>query len=170
MSVFTPDIMLHDVTKIDNALLDANGIKGLILDVDNTLTDHGSQILRQSVRDWLCKMDLAGIKLIIASNNTKKRVKPFADKIGLDFVSMSCKPIGYGLSKARKKMKLSAKETAVVGDQIYTDIVGGNLQGMYTILVTPFLIEDKPFLRMKRSIETIHIRAYEKKNGAYNER
>ena len=170
MSVFTPDIMLHDVTKIDKPLLDANGIKGLILDVDNTLTEHGSQTLRQSVRDWLCKMDTAGIKLIVASNNTKKRVEPFANKIGLDFVSMSCKPIGPGLAKARKKMGLLPKEVAVVGDQIYTDIVGGNLQGMYTVLVTPFLMEDKPFLRIKRSMETIHIRAYEKKNGAYNER
>lgn len=170
MSVFTPDIMLHDVTRIDKALLRANGIQGLILDVDNTLADHGSQILRPSVQIWLCQMQDAGIKLIIASNNTRQRVEPFAYKLGLDFVSFSCKPSTLGLSRAQRKLGLPAERIAIVGDQIYTDIVGGNLKGMYTILVTPFLVENQPFLKFKRSLETIHIRGYKKKNGVYNER
>lgn len=166
MSVFTPDLMLHDVTRIDKTLLDAHGIRGLILDVDNTLADHGSQHLRQSVRDWLSKMDAAGIKMIVASNNTKERVEPFAQKLGLDYVSFSCKPLSSGLVRAQKKLGLEASEIAVVGDQIYTDIVGGNRRGMFTILVTPFLVEEQPFLRFKRSLETIHIRAYQRRRAA----
>lgn len=166
MSIFTPDLMLHDVTRIDLPLLNAHGIRGLILDVDNTLTNHGSQFLRQSVRDWLCRMDAAGIRMIIASNNTRERVEPFARKLGLDYVSFSCKPFARGLIRARKKMGLEAHEIAVVGDQIYTDIVGGNRLGMYTILVTPFLLEEQPLLRLKRSMEAIHIRAYQKRQPA----
>lgn len=163
MSIFQPDLMLRDVTRIDRPLLDARGLRGLILDVDNTLADHGSQVLRSSVRDWLAKMDAAGIKLVIVSNNTRVRVEPFAKKLGLEFVSFSCKPLPVGLSRAQNRLGLPAERIAVVGDQIYTDIVGGNLKGMYTILVVPFLEEDLPFLKLKRSLEAVHIRAYQRK-------
>ncbi len=169
MSVFTPDLMLRDVTRIDKALLDANNIKGLILDVDNTLTEHGSQFLRPSVEKWLTLMKEKQIGLVIVSNNTRTRVEPFARTLGLDYIAMGCKPLTVGLSRAQEKLGLPAGQIAVVGDQIYTDIVGGNLKGMYTILVTPFVVEDKAFFKLKRSMEAIHIKAYCKRNGAANE-
>lgn len=169
MSVFTPDLMLKDVTRIDKPLLDANQIKGLILDVDNTLADHGSQIIRPRVQSWLTEMQDKGVKLVIVSNNTRSRVGPFAERLGLPYIPMGCKPLTMGLSKAQDTMALYAHEIAVVGDQIYTDIVGGNLKGMYTILVTPFVVEDKAFFKLKRNLETIHIKAYCKRNGVTHE-
>ena len=142
MSVFQPNLILKDVTRIDLALLRANGIRGLILDVDNTLTLHDSQILRGDVREWIESMRAAGVPMIIVSNNSYDRVKPFADALSLDFVSMGMKPLTFGFTKAQKKMNLPVQDIAVVGDQIYTDIVGGNLKGMFTILVQPMLLEN----------------------------
>ncbi len=104
MSVFTPDLMLRDVTRIDKSLLDANGLRGLILDVDNTLADHGSQLVRPRVEQWICRMKEGGIKLVIVSNNTRKRVEPFAKRLSLDYISMGCKPLTVGLSRAQQRM------------------------------------------------------------------
>lgn len=166
MSVFTPNIILKDVTRIDLALLKANGIEGLILDVDNTLTTHGNQYVRKDIKLWLAKMRENNIKLIIVSNNTQERVQPFADMLKLPFVAMAMKPLTFGFRKATKELELPEYKMAVIGDQIYTDIVGGNLAGMYTILVNPMMIENNFFFRCKRALETIHRKEYYKRKEA----
>ena len=169
MSVFQPNLILKDVTHIDRALLKANGIRGLILDVDNTLTTHDSQMLRDDVLLWIESMKAADIPMVIVSNNNHERVKPFAENLGLDFVSMGLKPLTVGFTKAQKKLALPVQEIAVVGDQIYTDILGGNLKGMFTILVHPMLLEDGWSFKIRRHFETIHIRAYRRKRAPVRE-
>ncbi len=165
MSVFLPDLILKDVTYINEKLLKEHNIKGLILDVDNTLAKHGSQELANHISDWLDEMKKLDVKLMIVSNNNKQRVEPFAKKLGLDFVSMALKPMTYGFGKAQKIFNFENNEIAVVGDQIYTDIMGGNLKGMFTILVTPFSLESHFFFKLKRKLENIHINKYKKRNG-----
>lgn len=165
MSAFTPNLMLKDVTCINEKLLKEHNIKGLILDVDNTLAKHGSQEVSAHITDWLDRMRKLDVKLMVVSNNNKKRVEPFAKKLGLDFVSMALKPMTHGFLKAKRIFNLKSKEIAVVGDQIYTDIVGGNLKGMFTILVTPFSIESNSFIKLKRKLEVVHINKYNKRNG-----
>lgn len=170
MSVFQPNLILKDVTRIDRALLKANGIRGLILDVDNTLTLHDSQMLRDDVTAWIESMKAADIPMVIVSNNNHDRVKPFAENLGLDFVSMGLKPLTVGFTKAQKKLDLPVQQIAVVGDQIYTDILGGNLKGMFTILVHPMLLEDGWSFKVRRQLETIHIRAYRRKRAPVREK
>lgn len=165
MSIFTPDLYLHHITEIDEALLKKHGIKGIVLDVDNTLTMHGSQEVKQEIIDWLKQMQDAGIKLTIASNNNDRRIKPFAKKIGLDYIAMSCKPLTFAFTKACKTFGLQKHEIAVVGDQIYTDIVGGNLKGMFSILVDPHELENGAFFRFKRRFEKMHIDKYYRRNS-----
>ncbi len=160
MSVFTPKLCLDKVTDITPELLRRNGIKGIVLDVDNTLTLHGSQEVKQEVLDWLAWMKEEGFLLTIVSNNYEKRVRPFAQRLDLEYVSFGCKPMTKGFTQACKKFSLQAKEIAVVGDQIYTDILGGNLKGMFTILVVPFELETGWTFRLKRSLEKIHLRKY----------
>lgn len=162
MSVFIPNLMIDGITSIKKELLDQYDIKGIILDVDNTLTHHGSQEITKDVADWLCYIKEQGIKLMIVSNNTDKRVKPFANKIGVDYVAMSLKPVPRGFKIAQKRIGLDSKSIAVVGDQIYTDVVGGNLNKMFTILVPPFEEEKQFFLKLKRKFEKRHIRKYKK--------
>lgn len=164
MSLFTPDLMLSSIQKIDKPLLDQHGIKGIILDVDNTLTAHGSQAVEQVILDWLEKMTTYGIKLIIVSNNNNRRIRPFAEKLGLEYVAMSCKPMTFAFTKAHRKIGLKSSEIAVVGDQIYTDILGGNLKRMFTILVQPYSLEHGLIYRVKRRFEKIHIKKYHRHN------
>lgn len=165
MSVFIPDLYLNNVTEITLDLLQSLGIKGLVLDVDNTLTLHNSQEVLDAVLDWLALMKQSGILLTIVSNNNEERVKPFAKRLGLHYVAFGCKPLTRGFTQAAKQFKLPVEQIAVVGDQIYTDIVGGNLKGMLTILTVPFQEENNAFFKLKRKLEQIHIQHYRNKRG-----
>lgn len=165
MALFVPDVMLTSVTDITPEFLKKHGIKGLVLDVDNTLTTHGNPVPAPGVLEWIADMKRSGIQLMIVSNNTNKRVKPFADMLGLPFVSMGCKPLTFGFSRARKRFDFTAKEIAVVGDQIFTDILGGNVKGMMTIMVTPLLTEEGGFFRLKRKMENRFIQKYQRKHA-----
>lgn len=169
MSVFTPDLCLSKVHQLDATLLSQYGIKGIILDVDNTLTAHDSQEVEQLVLDWIAEMKQAGIKLLIASNNSDDRIKPFATKIALDYHAMSCKPMTFAFHKAMQTFGLKASEVAVVGDQIYTDILGGNLKGMFTVLVEPYMIESGFLFRLKRKLERMHIKKYHRREKRRNQ-
>ena len=153
--LFKPKFWLKNVLSIDEKFLAENGIKGLVLDLDNTLSMHGSPAAENGVMEWLDEMRALGIKMMVVSNNTEQRVKPLVGELGLDFISFGCKPLTRGISKAIKKMQLGKKEVALVGDQIFTDIMGGNLKGIKTILVEPFHLEDKPSFRLKRKLEAV---------------
>lgn len=165
MSVFLPNLILKDVTYIDMRLLKKYNINALILDVDNTLTAHGSQMVEKRISRWIKLMKDNGIKMMIVSNNTHDRIEPFAKAIGLDFTAMGCKPMTFGFTRAQRIFNVNKANIAVVGDQIYTDIIGGNLKGLFTILVTPFKLEDNTFFKLKRRLEKGHINKYHKRNS-----
>lgn len=160
MSVFTPDVIFDKITFVTLEFLNEKKLKGLILDVDNTLTHHGSQYIDDKTKEWLELMKETGIKLMIVSNNTYERVKPFADMLELPFVSRGLKPLSKGINEAILKMELEPSEVAVIGDQIYTDILGGNLRKLYTVLVKPFELENNIFFKTKRFFEKMHIKKY----------
>lgn len=151
--LFKPTIVLNSVLDINKELLDNNGIKGLILDLDNTLTTHNNPKPADGVLEWIDNMKKSGISLIIVSNNRFDRVRPFAEALGIDFVSDGAKPLTIGFKKARLKMKLSFSEVAIVGDQFFTDILGANLKRIKTIYVFPFELEKGIFFKIKRTLE-----------------
>ena len=103
MGLFNPDYLFAKTTNITPDFLAKLGIKNLILDVDNTLATHGNPQPAPGVEEWIKLMKDSGIKLVIASNNYAKRVAPFADRLGLDYVSFSVKPSPLGFLKALKK-------------------------------------------------------------------
>lgn len=159
-----PKIKLDKITDISLDILKKYEIKCLILDVDNTLSTHHGQVLTDGLEDWLLKMQKGGIKLVILSNSKEKRVKPFAEKIGLPFISMGLKPLPFKFAKARKIAAAKRSETAIVGDQIFTDTLGGNLYGVKTVLLTPILPETSKSFRFKRKIERAVYKIYRIKN------
>lgn len=165
--MFSPDFVFEKVTDIQPEFLKEKGICALVLDVDNTLSIHGSQTPFEGVQDWIVGMKNADISLILASNNFKRRVSPFARRLGLNFISMSCKPFSLGISKALKNFGFQKSEVAIVGDQIYTDILGGNLAGIHSILVQPIEAERGILFRIKRIMERPVIACYyhKKKTG-----
>lgn len=153
--MFKPKWWLKNVFEIDEDFIKSNHLRGFILDLDNTLSMHGSPVPEQGVTEWLAKMKKLGMKLMVLSNNTKKRVEPLAKDLGLDFISFGCKPLTVGVGRALKKMRLPKNSVALVGDQIFTDILGGNLSRVPTILVEPFHMEDKATFKLKRKLESI---------------
>ena len=163
MPLLIPTIYKNRITDITVQELNDMGIRGLLLDVDNTLTTHGSQVLSNEVRAWLEEMKAAGIRMTVVSNSWEWRVQPFAEKIGLRHTSLSCKPSPFGFWRGMRRLGLKKKECAAIGDQVFTDIIGANLFGMTCIQVMPIEMETgKPFLAFKRRIEK---RIYDKRKG-----
>ena len=151
--IFRPDIKLDRITEITVELLNKHRIEALILDVDNTLSTHHGQVLTDGLTKWLEYMKANNIKLTVLSNSKEKRVKPFAQKIGLDFISLGLKPLPFGYMRAVKFLKTKYKHTAIVGDQIFTDIIGGNFLNLKTIWLTPIQPEPMLSFRIRRNLE-----------------
>ncbi len=157
--MFRPNIKLDRVTDITIDILNKYNINSLVLDVDNTLSTHHGQVLTDGLTQWLVSMRENGIKMTVLSNSNSKRLEPFAKKIGLDYISLGLKPLPFGYLRAIKRLGSKFKETAIVGDQIFTDILGGNMVGIKTILLTPIKPESSLRFRMKRKVEASLIKA-----------
>ena len=153
MALFKPTFALKSVLEITPASLKLHGIKALILDIDNTLTTHDNPIPAKGVPQWIANMKKHGIKLIVVSNNRAERVIPFARKLKLRFVPNGAKPLPMGILRAVKRLGLKKSEVCVVGDQIFTDILGANLSGIRSVLVNPIEPEKSRFFRIKRAAE-----------------
>ena len=141
------------VTEITPDILEKLGIRGLILDLDNTLTTHDNPVPGEGVLDWLDVMKKNNIRLMIVSNNHAPRVKPFADMLGLEFVSEGKKPLTKGFKEAVEKMGIPKKHIAAAGDQIFTDVLGAGLFGVKMLYVDPIEHEKTTFFKVKRKCE-----------------
>lgn len=164
MRVLYPNVMLDHISDISLEQLKALKVSALILDVDNTLTTHNNPEPDSKILNWIEIMRKNEIKLVIASNNSGARVKAFAKKLGLDYVSRAAKPLPVGFLRVAKRMGVSASSFGVVGDQIFTDILGGNLFGAKTFLVKPMQMEKSWAFRLKRKLEKPILKAYAMQN------
>lgn len=155
-----PNEYLNSVKDIKIELLQKNHIKGLILDVDNTLIDFNRK-MPDGVETWVRDLKKEGMKFCILSNSNKvDKVQGVAERLDIPFLYFAKKPFKKGFKKARELLKLEAGNIAVVGDQIMTDVIGANRSGMFSILVEP--IEEKDYLltRIKRPLEKVIIQRY----------
>ncbi|HUW64599.1 MAG TPA: YqeG family HAD IIIA-type phosphatase [Spirochaetia bacterium] len=134
---FFPDLVLPSVSHLDGAMLLERGIKGLLFDLDNTIIRRDAAILDQPAEQRLQELLAGGFRLAIVSNNGRTRVSGLARQLGVPYVSRAVKPFGPSFKRAMQQTGTSRSETAVVGDQVFTDVLGGNLLGLYTILVRP---------------------------------
>lgn len=153
--MFKPTYWLKSVLSIDEGFLRENGIEALILDLDNTLSMHGNPAAEEGIPDWLDRMRALNVPMIVVSNNTSKRVAPLAAKLGLSFIANGGKPLTFGINKALRQLGVSAEKAAVVGDQIFTDVMGGNLARTKTVLVEPFHLEKGILFKIKRGAEGV---------------
>lgn len=165
MPSLTPEYIFRDVTYITTDFLHKHGIKALVLDVDNTLTGHGSQLLSEEVANWLQTIKDAGFKMMVASNNYRKRVGPFAKQIGLDYASFCCKPLPKWWLTAKRKWGLPKNEVALVGDQIFTDVLAGHSAGVKVLMVRPRDDFETTSIKFKRRLEKPFILNYFKQGG-----
>ena len=155
-----PKIYLESVDKIEIEVLKKNNIKGLILDVDNTLIDFNKQ-MSPKVKQWAKDIKKENIKMCILSNSNKEeKVKSVADLLGIPYIHFAKKPFKTGFLKAKKILNLDFANIAVVGDQIFTDIIGANKCKMFSILVKPIEKKDYLLTKIKRPFEEFVINRY----------
>ena len=148
-----PKLYLNKVEDITVEILSENKIKALILDVDNTLIDINKN-LSKDIIDWTMNLRGHGFRLYILSNtNHKEKVEGVARKLGIPYENFAKKPFKSGFLRVKEKLQLEAEQIAVVGDQIFTDVIGGNRCDMYTILVDPISEKDYWYTAWKRPIE-----------------
>lgn len=163
--IIYPKIYLENATYVTEELLIENSIKGIILDVDNTLIYYDKHLL-ENVDVWCDNLKEKGIKFCIVSNSNKKeKVKMVAEKLQIPYISFGMKPLKRGLNKAKKILDLKSENIAVIGDQIFTDVIGANRNKMFSILVKPLETKDIFITRIKRPLEEAIIRKYLKKRG-----
>ena len=160
-----PKEYFNSVTDITIEFMEKNNLKGLILDVDNTLIDYHKN-LDEKIIEWCKDLKEKNIKMCILSNTNKlEKVTKVANALDLKFYYFAKKPLKFGFKKAQKYLGLEAQNIAVVGDQIFTDIIGGNRMKMFPILVKPLAEKDIIFTKIKRPIENLVIKSYiSKKN------
>ncbi|MDU2065678.1 MAG: YqeG family HAD IIIA-type phosphatase [Sporomusaceae bacterium] len=159
-----PAIATYRCLDIEADYFTKHELKGLILDVDNTLVPWGEKEVSSAYKQWLQQLQQSGIKICLLSNNRNFRVEMIAATEGILFVSKALKPSLKGFKAALALLKLLPRETAVMGDQLYTDILGGNLSGCHTIWVKP--LSNREFLGTKitRFLEKITVAWLRHKN------
>lgn len=149
-----PDQIVGTVFDIDLNALTAQGVRGIITDLDNTLVSAKTPSATPELAVWLDKVKDAGFKIVILSNNNLNRVAKFAEPLGIPFVPAARKPSGAAFRKALEKLELAPEHAVVVGDQMVTDVFGGRKMGLHTILVTPIALGEEGFMtRINRRIE-----------------
>lgn len=167
MSLFYPKQYLDSIYDLDVHALKKQGIDGIVLDIDNTLVPYHVPVPTQAVKDFVSSLKAAGIAAVIASNNTGERVELFARELELYAIHKANKPLRSGLVRCTKTMGTTCKTTAVIGDQIFTDVLGANLCGMYSILVKPLPSAENTFFKVKRFFERIILKRMQKREDRH---
>ncbi len=160
MEKYIPDVYQKSIYTIDYLKLKEKGIKCLLFDLDNTLVPYHIKSADEKLVELFSNLKEMGFQLIIFSNSFKKRVKPFKEELEVDCCSNARKPHSNRFYQILKEYRLAENEVAIIGDQVMTDIVGGNRVGITTILVNPISVRD-PFwtkpnrLREKRIMKKL---------------
>ena len=148
-----PKEILNKVEEISIELIQKNKLKALILDVDNTLIDYNKNLSKEKI-EWAKNLKGQGVKLYILSNSNKKqKVEKVAEALGIPYILFAKKPLKSGFLKIQKELSVKPEQIGVVGDQIFTDVIGGNRCKMFTILVEPIDKKDIFITAWKRPIE-----------------
>lgn len=160
--ILYPNKLVNSVKEITVEILRENKINALILDVDNTLINI-KQELSEDVKKWAQNMKDNNIKLYILSNtNDKEKVGKVANALDIPYRNLAKKPFKKGFLEVQNILKEQPENIAAVGDQIFTDVIGGNRCKMFTILVEPIQKKEYWYTRWKRPIENVIKNKYKK--------
>lgn len=158
-----PSLQLKSIYDLDTEKLKQLGIKGIITDLDNTLIDWNQPDATPELLEWFKNLTDEGFRIIVLSNNNDERVRRFAEPHGISYIPAARKPGKNAFRTALHKLGLSEQETVVIGDQLFTDILGGNRMGLFTILVIPTATTDAWITRFNRLMERFVLRRLRKK-------
>jgi len=167
LKYFLPNEHVKSVFHITPEHLKEKGIKGIITDLDNTLVEWDRPSATPDLIEWFENMKNHSIHVTIVSNNNENRVKRFAEPLGIPFICDAKKPLSYAFQRAIRLMDLKKEEVVVIGDQLLTDVFGGNFLGLHTILVVPVAKTDGFFTRINRKMERKLLSVMKRKGMIY---
>jgi HAD superfamily phosphatase (TIGR01668 family) len=148
-----PHCYVSCATRLDASYFERRNISGMLLDIDGTLKDFQSPAAPASTVRWIEQMSSAGLRMCLLSNGRAARIGPLAASLGLPFVSEAMKPSPRGCCRGLELLQLPAQRVALIGDQIFADVLAGRLAGLHTVLVRPTSRVEPWFTRIKRPLE-----------------
>ncbi|MDF2630892.1 MAG: hypothetical protein K0R39_4723 [Symbiobacteriaceae bacterium] len=163
MRLLRPSQYHKSIFDIDLDKLQAQGYRAIMLDLDNTLVKWNHPDPTPGLQEWLQRVGARGLSACIVSNNSGPRVSEFAAKVGIPFISNAAKPRRKGFREAMRRFGVTPQQTVVIGDQIFTDVLGGNRSGAHTILVVPIDPREFFLTQIVRKVERRVLRYLDRK-------
>ena len=160
----TPFAVSQNIYDIDVNFFVKNKIKYIFCDLDNTLDAYYSEIASDKAIDFKNKVQKKGIKLIVISNNTKKRVSKYAKSLNCDYLYSTRKPLIFKLKSFIKKNQIDKNNAIIIGDQVFTDVWFGNRLEIKTILCENLVPKDQFFTKINKFFDK-YIRKFLTKKG-----
>ncbi|MEG6510853.1 YqeG family HAD IIIA-type phosphatase [Desulforamulus ruminis] len=166
LSKLYPKAYVTSLFDIDPEKLKQRGIKAILFDIDNTLIPWDRKNMDPEIDRWFRDLCRQGFKICFVSNNNQTRVEALSCSLEVPGVHKAAKPRRKGLRKALSLLGTEVGETALVGDQVFTDVLAGNRLGLYTILVRPLAGKEFIGTRINRQLEKLVLRRMRKKLGS----
>ncbi|SDL43302.1 YqeG family HAD IIIA-type phosphatase [Halarsenatibacter silvermanii] len=142
LELLKPDDRFEHISDIDLDYFSDRNLFGMVIDIDNTVMPYSCQDIPGRIKTWINKADEMGYKISFVSNTATERTEYLAEEFGFPVYGMSLKPLRKNLLRVQNEFDIPKKNMVIIGDQIFTDILGGNLAGFYTILVEPLTERD----------------------------
>lgn len=166
LRLVTPDLRVESVLDLSIQRLRGLGLDALLLDIDCTLKNYTSETPKPEVLEWLRCLRADGFALCLISNGRGGRLRGLAETLQLPLICEACKPLPFGCRRALRQLGADPRRTAMIGDQIFADVMAGRLAGVTTILVRPLQPEEEPwFTRLKRPFERVLLRRMDRADG-----
>ncbi|WP_040207901.1 YqeG family HAD IIIA-type phosphatase [Neobacillus jeddahensis] len=160
---FLPNEHVKSILDISPEELKSRGVKGIITDLDNTLVEWDRPAATPQLIKWFEEIKKHNILVTIVSNNNEERVKAFSEPLHIPFIFKARKPMAPAFHRAIAQMGITKDETVVIGDQLLTDVLGGNRSGFHTILVVPVAQTDGFWTKFNRFAERRILNWFRKK-------
>lgn len=145
-----PEMHVEKITDINPEYLKSKGIKAVFVDLDNTLLGLDGKII-SGIEAWKKRLEDLEIKTIILTNSiNSKRIKQITELLDVSCIRFACKPTSFGFNKAKKNLNVENREIAIIGDQLYTDILLAKKHKVFGILVNPMKLENNLFMQIIR--------------------
>ena len=148
-----PDRFSPRLADVSHEELERAGIRGIIVDLDNTLMGFRETHLGEEHLRWVERAHDRGFRMVMLSNNFTERVTGIAAQLRIPCIPNALKPLPFGFLRAKRMLGLPRRQIAVVGDQLFTDVLGGKVCGHFTILTEPIESKDFPITRVFRVLE-----------------
>lgn len=151
----TPQRLVPRLCEVPLGELLDEGVRGLILDLDNTLVGYGRRDIDEHDRAWVAAAHAAGVRMVMLSNNTTGKVRWASSELGIPGIDWALKPLPHGFRRAVDLLGLPREQIRVIGDQFFTDILGARFAGVASILVEPIVSHDWPGTKLLRALERL---------------